>query len=624
MYVLGRRVHEWQLGLAVGVGGLSGWGAGALQGQVTACVVAAAAWLVIKDWRDVLPAQRDTTAWRIGVHKRLAELRATKRASWLPPLAAGAAALIAAVNLISALTPNVGWRRDLLLRFEPVEAVPLFHALALPASAGLLVTALYLGRRRRRAWQLAFAILLALAVLNVLKGLDAEEAGLDVAFAGLLWWGRGAFEVRHDPITLGSAIWRLPALALGTVGLALGTAFAAAPSGAGAKTVLRETVDLLLWSDGPVHFRDELMWLPIGIGAASALALVVGCYVVFRPLAAPRSLPSPELRRAAAALVRAHGRDTLAFFKLRRDAQYLFEPSGRAFAAYRVERGVLIVSGDPVGPANALPGLVGELCRFADLRGLRVAAVGASESMLELWRAAGLRSLYLGDEAIVETHGFSLDGRRIRKVRQSVSRLEREGYRVELLEPERIDAAGLAELEAVNDRWRDGKPERGFSMAMDSLCSGQAHGTLLVVARDGAGAARGFIHFVPTYGRAAMSLSAMRRDRGTPNGLTEFLVACSVELLRERGIEEISLNFAAFSRFLHSPSGAGERLLGRCIALANPYFQIESLYRFNAKFFPRWEPRYLVYDKPLALPRVGLAVMLAEGQLQKPRLRRAA
>src|SRR5439155_15853288 len=242
-------------------------------GQAAACLVAAAAWLVIKDWRDVLPAQRDTTAWRIGVHKRLAELRTTKRAAWLPPLSAGAAALIAAVNLISALTPNVGWRRDLLLRFEPVKAVPLFHALALPASAGLLVTALYLGRRRRRAWQLAFAILLALAVLNVLKGLDAEEAALDVAFAGLLWWGRDAFEVRHDPITLGSAIWRLPALTLGTVGLALGTALAAAPSGAGATTVLRETVDLLLWSDGPVHFRDELMWLPIGIGCGSALAL---------------------------------------------------------------------------------------------------------------------------------------------------------------------------------------------------------------------------------------------------------------------------------------------------------------------------------------------------------------
>src|SRR5207247_664755 len=133
------------------------------------------------------------------------------------------------VNLISALTPNAGWRGHLLLKLEPVEAVPLFHALAVPASVGLLVTALYLRRRRRRAWQLALAILLALAVLNLLKGLDVEEAVLGLSLAGLLWWGRGAFDVRHDPVTLGSALWRVPALALGTSSLAFVTALLAAP-----------------------------------------------------------------------------------------------------------------------------------------------------------------------------------------------------------------------------------------------------------------------------------------------------------------------------------------------------------------------------------------------------------
>src|SRR5205085_9139158 len=142
---------------------------------------------------------------------------------------------------------------------------------------------------------------------------------LSLGLAGLLWWGREAFDVRHDPVTLRSALWRLPALGLGTAGLAFGTAFVAAPGSSSLTTILRETVDLLLWSDGPVRFHDDLMWLPIGIGAASALALLAGCYVLFRPLAAPRALPSPELRSAAAALVRAPGHDTLSFFKLRRD-----------------------------------------------------------------------------------------------------------------------------------------------------------------------------------------------------------------------------------------------------------------------------------------------------------------
>ena len=95
----------------------------------------------------------------------------------------------------------------------------------------------------------------------------------------------------------------------------------------------------------------------------------------------------------------------------------------------------------------------------------------------------------------------------------------------------------------------------------------------------------------------------MRRDPSTPNGLTEFLVVKAIELLRERGVEELSLNFAAFAKWMHSPEKLLERWLGKLIALGNPFFQIESLYRFNAKFFPRWEPRFLVYEGTFGMPR---------------------
>jgi lysyl-tRNA synthetase, class II len=156
---------------------------------------------------------------------------------------------------------------------------------------------------------------------------------------------------------------------------------------------------------------------------------------------------------------------------------------------------------------------------------------------------------------------------------------------------------------------------------MDSLRGEHLHDSAVVVARDEHGALRGFLHFVPVYGRPAVSLSFMRREHDTPNGLTEFLVVRAIELLRERGVEELSLNFAAFARLMHSPSNWFERFLGRLATIFNPYFQIESLYRFNAKFFPRWEPRYLLYEGPLGLPRAGIAAMWAEGQLPKPRIR---
>ena len=245
-------------------------------------------------------------------------------------------------------------------------------------------------------------------------------------------------------------------------------------------------------------------------------------------------------------------------------------------------------------------------------------AVGASERLRPLYEALGLRTLYLGDEAVIELDSFSLEGRPIRKVRQSVTRLAKAGYQAELGSVSELEPAAMGEIEQVLERGRQGAPERGFSMAMDSVLGHHGEETLVLLARDEAGRIRGVLHFVPCYGRQAVSLSFMRRDPNTPNGLMEFMVASAAELLRPRGVREVSLNFATFARWMHSPSRWYERVLGRLVALANPFFQIESLYRFNAKFFPRWEPRYLVYEGALALPRTSIAALWAEGQLWKP------
>ena len=337
-------------------------------------------------------------------------------------------------------------------------------------------------------------------------------------------------------------------------------------------------------------------------------------------LAPARALPGPASRGLAAELVRAHGTDTLSFFKLRADKHYFFSEDRRAFVGYRIENGVLLLSGDPVGPEAAFAGLLAQLRAFADVRGLKLGGVGASERLRPLYEGLGLRTLYLGDEAVIELDSFSLEGRPIRKVRQSVTRLRKAGFTVELQPVSALDGPTLEQVEDVIERGRLGAPERGFSMAMDSVCGQHAEETLVVLGRDEQGTIRGVLHLVPVYGRDAVSLSFMRRDPETPNGLTEFLVASAADLLRERGTQELSLNFATFAKWMHSPTHWYERALGKLVAIANPFFQIESLYRFNAKFFPRWEPRYLVYEGTFGLPRVGLAAMWAEGQLPKPKL----
>jgi lysyl-tRNA synthetase class 2 len=613
VYVLGQRVHEFALGLvviaAIAVGVVVDV-VGLTDGVIATGVVGA--WLVIKDWRDLFPRLRNTSIHsRLAVHRPAGGLRS--RRPGLPLIVAAATLLVAIVNAVSALTPNIAWRGRLLLGIEPISSVPIFHQIALPLSVVLGLASVYLYRRRRRAVHIAVVLLLGLAVLNIFKGLDVEEAMLDGALAFALFRGREAFEVEHEPFALRSSIFPLAMAGLALSVASLVSVWMAGRTDPSITTAAREAWSLLSWQSGPILFDDPAA--PYIVRGLMILALVAGAWALFRPRR-PACTAAPE-RRLAREVVREHGRDTLASFKLRDDLEYLFCPDQRAFLGYRVEGRVLLVAGDPVGPDDAMPALIAEARAFAVGHGLRLGITGASESAAARWRAAGFRSLYLGDEAIVDTRAFSLEGRAIRKVRQSVTRLVAAGFTASVEMVADLAPATLAELEAISDRWRDGEPERGFAMSIGGLTDGPARDGLVIVVRDDDRAACGWIHFLPSYGRPAMSLSLMRRDRDTPNGLTEFMVVRSIELLRERGVEELSLNFAAFARPLRSPRGRVDRVSARLLGFASRWFQIESLYRFNAKFFPRWEPRYLLYEGSAGLPAIGLAVLVAEGQLPR-------
>lgn len=546
-------------------------------------------------------------------------LRVRGRAHWLAPLAGACTIGLGLVNIGSALTPGLHSRMQLLLELVPREVPVAAHALALSAGVSLAILGIYLIRRRRRAWALALAVLITAGALNLLKGLDVEEALACWGLAGLLAWGRDSFTVVHE-----DSGWRVPLLrSAAVVGGVLLTSLVTvlvashwSTSGLSPARVPAEIIAALTLSAGPIQYREHFEWVPGALVVLWAGGLLTVAWQLFRPLAGPRGLPPGELRPLARDLVASHGTDTLSFFKLRTDKHHFFDRSRQAFVGYRIEAGVLLVSGDPVGPPETLPSLLRDLCGFAEARGLAIGVVGASEEFAELASGAGLSSFYIGDEAIVELAGFSLEGRAVRKLRQAVTRVRKAGYSVTLRTMGELSASELGELEQVSERWRGDEPERGFSMAIDGLRGDHLDESLVVVARDAAGEARGFLHFAPCYGRGVVSLGLMRRDRDSVNGLTEYLVVSAIEMLRERGIEEMSLNFAAFARWLRDPGGLVERSLGRVVRLANPYFQIESLYRFNAKFSPRWQPRYLLYERgPLGFARTGLAAMFAEGQL---------
>src|SRR5262249_46253508 len=155
-----------------------------------------------------------------------------------------------------------------------------------------------------------------------------------------------------------------------------------------------------------------------------------------------------------------------------------------------------------------------------------------------LYRRLGLRDVKLGEEAVLRPETFSLEGRAIRKVRQSVSRLQRAGFRVRVVPATAVDEQLRGDLERVGDEWRGRPPGRGFTMAMDDLFG--EPDAVFAVAEAEDGSVGGFLHLVPSAG-GGLSLSSMPRRPGTPNGLMEFLICETVAWAREAGVDEISL-----------------------------------------------------------------------------------
>jgi lysyl-tRNA synthetase class 2 len=618
------RIHEWHLG----AGALALLTLLDLTGEVTGglgayAVALAGMWLIAKDWHDLTPNGRDAAAWRLGLHRRPSPLRGARRGDWVPALSALIVAVTAIASLVSTLTPNVAWRGHVIAQIGIVHMAAVFHAAVIPTAAALLVSSYSLWHRRERAFWIAFCLLVLLGGFNIAKGLDYEEGGLSFLAAGVLWWGRDSFVVRPNRIPVRGSLAVAAALIGGTVALACLAVISSARGRLSSDVVVRTTIDLLTWQTAPLRFSDEFRFVPQAVGVVGVVGVLAAAWLALRPLAAPTALPDEEERHLARALVEAHGSDTLAYFKLREDKHYFWSEDRDAFLGYRIENGVLLVSGDPVGPPAASRAVIRAAYDYADRHSLRFGVVGASQALADHLRRVDLKTLYIGDEAIVQPAAFSLEGRSIRKVRQAVTRLERLGYRIEQRTGEQLDAGLARELEAVSDAWRGGRPERGFSMALDRLGGPLQRDTVLVVARGPEGAVAGFLQLVPSFGRSAMSLAQMRRLPESPNGLMEFLIVRTIQALAGEGVQELSLNFSAFGRALRAPSTASERLLGRALRVADRWFQIERLYRFNAKFSPHWQPRYLVYQSYSSLPRTALAVMWAEGQVPKPTLRLA-
>jgi lysyl-tRNA synthetase class 2 len=525
---------------------------------------------------------------------------------------------VGAVSAIFSVLPPRHHNFALLAGVIPTAG--LLTARAVAAVVGVLLVYLGAGLRRgkRRAWQLALVLSLIAVVLHLIKGglIPAVFAGAIVA---LLVSRRDEFTAAGDPRNRWRAL-RACATFLGA-GFVLG--FVEIAFRAVHFDVLRCTEHALLGLlgiSGPVDFRTPQAGLMVSIttGAFGLLAFASGALLLLRPSTGSTGGGADHQARLRDMLDRHGDGDSLGYFALRPDKQPIWAPSGRAAVAYRVVNGVSLASGDPLGLPSEWPVAIGQWLDDCARHGWTPAVLACGTAGGRAYQKAGLDVIELGDEAIVDVAGFSLDGRAMRGVRQAVARMRRAGYTCEVARQRDLPDTILAEALTCANELRDGKVERGFSMALSRLGDPADGDCVLVLCRDAEGVLRGLLQLVP-WGRRGLSLDLMRGDRTAPNGLTELMVVSAVEAAAGFGVTRISLNFAVlrsvFARAEELGAGPVIRLWCRVLRSASRLWQIESLYRANAKFQPDWQPRFLCFPSARDLPRIAVAALSAESFL---------
>jgi lysylphosphatidylglycerol synthetase-like protein (DUF2156 family) len=553
------------------------------------------------------------------------DLRAVRNRSRRVRRWASAAIFVAGVvDLLSAVTPPVRSHLHWVLQVLPLGASQAAGALVALSSIGLLALARGVRRGQHRAWLVSSTLLGATLVLHVIRGVDLAGSIVAAVVLGILVLNRREFSAATDlPSMRSAARW----LVSGLVGITLVTTVAAEI----ALRFDRDRPSIALWRMGqavaermigvqtvklPDRLNDFLAPSLLAVGFALA---VVALVLLTRPLVDRRRMSGRLAWVGARDIVRRHGDGTLDYFALRSDKQWFFHRD--SLVAYAIYGGVCLVSPDPIGPFAEREQVWGAFRRFADSRGWVVSVMGAGEAWLPLYRATGMHDIYIGDEAVVDLQGFSLEGGQMKGLRQAYNRIAKYGYTASFHDPGRLDRDTARRLAGLMSQSRRGEFERGFSMVLGRIFDPRDEGLVLCVVNAPDGSPAAMCQFVPAKGIGGYSLDLMRRDRGEhPNGLVDFALVSTVEHLRDLGCKGLSLNFAALRSVLEGERGDGvtQRVERWALKKMSSFLQIETLWRFNAKYKPSWLPRYVVYDTAEHLVPVVLAILRAESLSEVP------
>jgi len=515
--------------------------------------------------------------------QRLPDLRPAARAArnaLAPPLFGLLTFGAGVVLLLASATPWGARGADRLKDWLPIELLEAGHFTGSLAGAALIIIGAGLARRYEGAFRLAVPVYAAAALATLAEREVLSAAALGVVLLALLP-SRPAFD-RPSPLS---------AMRLSPRWLLLGLAAVAAFAGIG---VLALSHMGHLAADAERFLRAAA-----GVGALTLLVLL---WQVSRP-GRPPFEPIDQATREKT-LLAIQGGDAVppsAWLALTGDKRLLFSESGKSYIHYAEAADFLIAMGEPVGLAAERRALIWRFLELADRFDRKPAFYSVGRLAVAELAEFGLAAQKIGETAVVDLAGFSLEGPARAKLRHAVNKAKRDGLSFRVLPAGAVEPM-LPQLRAVSDAWLAAHPgqEKGFSMgpfAPDYLI----HIPVALVERDGAIAA--FASLQPAPDRSLAAVDLMRFGADAPTGAMDYLFAELLRWAAAEGYAALDLGMAPLAGIdAHRRAPLASKLSALVYGYGERLYGFEGLRAYKNKFLPRWEPVFLCLENRQAAP----------------------
>ncbi|CAN5768660.1 bifunctional lysylphosphatidylglycerol flippase/synthetase MprF [soil metagenome] len=518
--------------------------------------------------------------------------------------------LLGIINILSTLTPPIHQRVYLLKEYIPTDLIHASNLLVLLMGLLLLVTATFLIRGLRNAWVIAVTVSLLSLILHLTKALDWEEALIAFLVLTVLLATYKQYRLKSNPALINIGIITAISLFIAviifqTIGFYFldirhfGTDFSWKQS------IAFSIRSIFLLSNDALHpitkFGREFI---LFINVLSAASWVFFFYTFIRPYI--RKEGKITNIEEAKALLHEYGTSAVDYFKVNDDKLIFFADNKEGFIAYRIANGFAIVLDEPVCSEENKILMLKEFDRQCRRMGLKQAYYRVDEDSMYYFESLKKNKLLIGQEAVMDIHQFSLEGKDKKSMRNGLNSLAKKGYATVVHEAPLNDQL-VNELKIVSDDWLMSyeKKEAVFSQGMFDR-SQIVHQDVIVL-KDLENKIVAFLNIIPDYTPDGYTYDMIRKTSDAPAGCMDALIISLIGYGREKHFQWLNLGLVPLSG-ITDPYSTAERVVKFAYEKIKRFQHYQGLRDFKEKYATQWLNKYLVYENDFDLVQLPAAL----------------